>query len=94
MSSETIEGELSHLEAIPISSRSSPTLDVSLEPILDPDESLDALTPKSHDDPRNPLRQLKLGVMKTTRMIKKSNDNGWTILRTHMPLLKNGWMRP
>jgi len=27
--------------------------------ILDPNKSLDALSPKSHDDPRNPLRQPK-----------------------------------
>ena len=40
-----------------------PILDVSSEhiskPILDPDKSPDALSPKSHDDPRNPLRQQK-----------------------------------
>ena len=40
-----------------------PTLDVSFEPIfkpiLYPDESCYDLSPKSHDDPRNPLRQLK-----------------------------------
>ena len=96
MLSDAIEGEPSHL-ANPIFSPSMPTLDVSSEPIfksiLDPDESPYDLSPKSHDDPRNPLRQLKLGVMKTTRMIKKSNDNGLNILRTHMQLLKNGWTR-
>ena len=32
-----------------------------------------------------------IGVMKATRMTKKSNDNGWNVLRTYMPLLKNGW---
>ena len=62
MSSDAIEGELSHL-ANPIFSPSMPTLDVSSEPIfkpiLDPDESPYDLSPKSHDDPRNPLRQLK-----------------------------------
>ena len=96
MSSDAIEGELSYL-ANPIFSPSMPTLDVLSEhiikPILDPKESPYDLSPKSHNDPRNPLRQLKLGVMKTTRMIKKSNDNGLNILRTHMPLLKNGWTR-
>ena len=39
MSSEPIEGEPSHLEAIPIFSPSMPTLDVSFKPILDPDDS-------------------------------------------------------
>jgi hypothetical protein len=29
------------------------------EPILDPDDPSYALSPKTHDDPRNPLRQLK-----------------------------------
>ena len=42
---------------------SMPTLDVLFEPIsqpiLDPDDPSYALSPKSHDDPRNPLRQLK-----------------------------------
>ena len=36
-----------------------PTLDVLSEPILDPDDTSYALSPKSHDDPRNPLRQPK-----------------------------------
>ena len=51
---------MSHLEAIPILSPSMSTLDVSFEPIfqpiLDPDDPSYALSPKSHDDPRNPLR--------------------------------------
>ena len=63
MSSETIEGEPSYLEAIPIFSPSMSTLDVSSEPIfqpiLDPNDPSYALSPKSHDDPRNPLRQPK-----------------------------------
>ena len=61
MSSEPIEGEPSHLEAIPIFSPSIPTLDVLSEPIsqpiLDPDDPSYALSLKFHDDPRNPLRQ-------------------------------------
>ena len=40
-----------------------PILDISSkpisQPILDPDEPSYALSPKSHDDPRNPLRQPK-----------------------------------
>ena len=63
MSSETIEGEPSYLEAIPILSPFMPTLDVSsgpiFQPILDPNDPSYALSPQSHDDPRNPLRQLK-----------------------------------
>ena len=63
MSSDAIEGEPSHLEANPIFSPSIPTLDVLFEPIsqpiLDPDDPSYALSPKSHDDPRNPLRQPK-----------------------------------
>ena len=63
MSSDAIEGEPSHFEANPIFSLSMPLLDVSSEPIskpiLDPDDSIYALSPKSHDDPRNPLRQPK-----------------------------------
>ena len=57
MSSDAIEGELSHL-ANPIFSSSMPTLDVSSEPIfkpiLDPNDPSNALSPKSHDDPKNP----------------------------------------
>ena len=62
MSSNAIEGEPSHL-ANPIFSPSMPTLDVPSQPIskpiLDPDDSSYDLSPKSHDDPRNPLRQPK-----------------------------------
>jgi hypothetical protein len=36
-----------------------PTLDASFNPILDPDDSSYALFPKTHDDPRNSLRQPK-----------------------------------
>jgi hypothetical protein len=63
MSSDAIEREPSHLEAIPILSPSMPRVDVLSEPIsqpiLDPKKSLDALSPNCHDDPRNPLRQPK-----------------------------------
>ena len=63
MSSETIEGEPSYLEAITIFSPSMPILDVSSEhiskPILDPNDSLYVLSPKFHDDHRNPLRRSK-----------------------------------
>jgi hypothetical protein len=62
MSSDAIEGELSHL-VNPIFSPSMTTLDVLSEPIsqpiLDPDDPSYALSPKSHDDPRNLLRQPK-----------------------------------
>ena len=59
MSSEPIEGEISHLEAIPIFSPYMPTLDVSFKHILDPDDSSYALSPKTYDDPRNPPRHPK-----------------------------------
>ena len=63
MTSNAIEGEPSHLEATPILSPSMPTLDVSSEhiskPILDPDDPSYALSSKTHDDPRNPLRHPK-----------------------------------
>jgi hypothetical protein len=63
ISSDAIEGELSHLEAIPILSPSMSTLDVLFEPIfqliLDPNDPSYALSPKSHDDLRNLLRQPK-----------------------------------
>jgi len=63
MSSETIEGEPSYLEAIPILSPSMPILDVSSEhiskSILNPDHPSYALSSKSHDDPTNPLRHPK-----------------------------------
>ena len=51
MSSDAIEGEPSHLEAIPILSPSMPTLDVPTEPI--------SYALKSHDDPRIPLKHPK-----------------------------------
>jgi hypothetical protein len=60
MSSDAIQGEPSHLEATPILSPSMPTLDVLSkpisQPILDPDDRSYALSSKSHDNPRNPLR--------------------------------------
>ena len=62
MSSGAIEGELSHL-ANPIFSPSMTTLDVLSEsisqPIFDPDDPFYALSPKSHDDPINSLKQPK-----------------------------------
>ena len=63
MSSDAIEGEPSHLEATPILSPSMPTLDILSkpisQPILDPDDPSYALSPKSQNDPRNPLIQQK-----------------------------------
>jgi hypothetical protein len=63
MSSDAIEGEPSYLEANPILSPYMPALDILSElisqPILDPYDLPHVLSPKSHDDPRNSLRQLK-----------------------------------
>ena len=61
MSSESIEGESSLSEAIPILSPSMPTLDVLFKPILDLDDPSYALSPKTHNDPRNPPRHPKHG---------------------------------
>ena len=73
-------GELSHLEAISILSPSMSTLDVSSEPIfqpiLDPDNLSYTLPPKSHDDPRNPLRQPKHRNHEGHKDDQNSNDNG------------------
>jgi hypothetical protein len=98
MSSEPIEGEPSHLEAIPIFSPSITTLDVSSKPIskpiLDPNDSLYAPFAESHYDPRNPPRHPKHRSDEGHRKTKKSNNNGWRILRTYVSLPLNGWMRP
>jgi hypothetical protein len=59
MSSDAIEGEPNHLEANPIFSPCMPTLDVLSKPILSLDDPSYILSPKSHDDPRNPLRYPK-----------------------------------
>ena len=59
MSSEPIEGEPSHLEAIPIFSPSMTKLDVLFKPILDPNDFSYALSPETNDDPRNPPRHPK-----------------------------------
>jgi hypothetical protein len=63
MSSDAIEGEPSYLEVNPIFSPSMFVLDILSkpisQPILDPYDLPHALSPKSHDDPRNLLRKLK-----------------------------------
>jgi hypothetical protein len=63
MSSDTIEGESSPLEDTFILSPSMPILNVLSrpisQPILDSDDPSCGLSPKPHDDPRNPLRQPK-----------------------------------
>jgi len=55
-SSDAIVGEKSHLEDNPIFSPSMPTLDDFYEPILDSNESSNALSPKPPDNLRNPSR--------------------------------------
>jgi hypothetical protein len=61
MSSDAIEGESSPLEDTSILSPSIPTLNVLFgpisQPIVDTYDLSYALSPKPHDDPRNPLRQ-------------------------------------
>jgi hypothetical protein len=56
MSSDAIEGEPSPLEDTSILSPSMPTLNILSQPILDPNDLSYALSAKSYDDPRNPLR--------------------------------------
>ena len=89
MSNDAIEGELSHLEAIPILSPSMPTLDVLTKPILDPNNLSYAL--KSHDDPRNPLKHPK---QRSHEDHKEDQEEPWQWLED----LKNSyaiewWMR-
>jgi hypothetical protein len=61
MSSDAIEGEPSNFGNYSIFSPSMLALDDLPQPIyqsiLDPDDPSYALPPKSHNDPRNPLRQ-------------------------------------
>jgi hypothetical protein len=61
MSSDAIEGVPSNFGNYSIFSSSMPVLDNLSQPIfqsiLNPDDSSYALSPKSHNDPRNPLRQ-------------------------------------
>jgi hypothetical protein len=61
MSSDAIEGEPSNFGNYSVFSPSMLALDDLPQPIfqsiLDPDDPSYALPPKSHDDPRNPLRQ-------------------------------------
>jgi hypothetical protein len=63
MSNDAIEGEQSYLEDNLIFSPSMLRLDdlsnPIFKPILDPDDSSYALSPETHDDPRNPPRHPK-----------------------------------
>jgi hypothetical protein len=63
MSNDAIEGEQSHLEDnlifSPCMLRQDDLSEPIFKPILDPDEFSYALSPKPHDDPRNPQRQMK-----------------------------------
>ena len=97
ISSETIEGEPSHLDATPILSPSMPTLDVLSEPmsqhILDPMIPLMLFPLKLMMILEICQDTQSIGVMKATRKTKKSNNNGWRILRTYVTLLLNGWTR-
>jgi hypothetical protein len=81
MSSDVIGG-LSHL-ANHIFSPSMTTLDVLSEPIsqpiLDPDDPSYTLYPKSHDDPRNPLRQPKHRSHKDHKDDQEEQHNGWNV---------------
>ena len=98
MSSDDIEGELSHLETNLIFSPSVPTLDVSSkpisEPILDPDDPYYALSPKYHDDPRNQLRQPKHRNHEGHKDDQKEQRQWLECIKNlYAALLKNGWTR-
>ena len=71
MSSEPIEGEPSHLDAIPIFSPSIPTLDVLFKPIIDLDDPSYALSPSL----MMILEIPSIGIIKDLRKTRKSNDN-------------------
>ena len=86
MSSDAIEGEPSHLEANPVFSPSIPTLDVSSKPILDLDDSSHALSPESHDDPRNPLRHSKHRSHEDYKDDQEEPRQWLEVLRIQMPL--------
>jgi hypothetical protein len=104
MSSDAIEGEPSHLEVNPTFSPSMPTLDVLSElifqPILDPDDPSYALSPKSHDDPRNPLRQLNYrnhedykDGQEEQRQWQECIKNCLEYMKNTYAIVKNGWTR-
>ena len=74
-----------------------PTLDVSSEPIfkpiLDPNESPYDLSPKSHDDPRNPLRQLKHRSHEDHKDDQGDQRQWLECIKNSYALLENGWTR-
>ena len=63
MTSDAIEGELSHFETNPIFSPPMLTTDISVESIVEPilnlNDSSYALSLETHNDPRNPPRHPK-----------------------------------
>ena len=64
------------------------TLGVSFKPILDPDDSSYALSSKTHDDPRNLLRQLKYrsheGHQEEQRQWLKCIKNSYAVAKEWM----------
>ena len=95
MSSNAIEGEPSHLEATPILSPSMPTLDVLFEPIsqpiLDPDDPSYALSPKSHDDPRNLLRQPKYRNHEDRKDDQEEQQQWLECIKNWLKCIKNSY---
>ena len=92
MSSEPIEEEPSHLEAIHIFSPSMPTLDVLFKPILDLDDPSYALFPKSHDDPRNPLRHPKYRSHEDNKNDQKEQRQWLEDIKNSYAVASKEWM--
>ena len=97
MSSDAIEEEPSHLEVTPVLSPSMTTLDVLFEPIsqpiLDPNDPSYALSPTSHDNPRNPLRQPKYRNLEDLKDDQEDQRQWLECIKNSYALLKIGWTR-
>jgi hypothetical protein len=93
MFSDVIEGEPSHLEDTPIFSPSMSTLDALSEPIsqsiLDPNDLSYALSPKSHNDPRNPLRQSKHRSHEDHKDNQEEEQQWQECIKNYLEYMKN-----
>jgi len=97
MSSDAIVGEQSHLEDNPILSPSMPTLDdfyePTIEPILDLDESSNALSPKPPNELRNPSTHLTHRNHLDHKDDREEQHQWLKSIKTYMLLSLNVWMR-
>jgi len=99
MSTDTIEGELSHSRINPIFSPSVHTLvdlyEPIFKPILDPNDPFDAPSPKSHNDPRNSLKYPKHRSHEDYRNDREEQHRQWQESMEHMKnsyAIVKGWM--